>query len=104
MLVTLCLESINIIFMLTNESISDIVKDFTALLIVSDFDDYFYLTVRASIFGKLISDGAVMLGDTKLQFEGLAKIETTTSDRAPSNLKLDELLQTDDDKNDQAQD
>ena len=57
MFLVLSLEAVNISFMLTNAAVSDIIKDFTALLIISDFDDYFFMTVQHTPMGKLVSDG-----------------------------------------------
>lgn len=80
------------ILLLSNVTVADIVKDFTALLIVADLDDYYYLTVRRSTpFGRLVSEGSVMLADSKLKFEGLTKIETTSSRGAPNSRKLEEI-------------
>ena len=59
MTVVLSLEIVNICFMLTNDTISDVVKDFLALLIISDFDDYFFTTVTCTPFGKLLTDGEI---------------------------------------------
>ena len=59
MLVVLTLEFINLSFMLTNGAISDIIKDFLALLIISDFDNYFFMTVDSTPTGRLIKDGEI---------------------------------------------
>ena len=59
MLVVLSLEVINLCFMLTNTTISDIIKDFIALLIISDFDDYFFMTVSHTPIGMLIKNGVL---------------------------------------------
>ena len=59
MLVVLTLEFINLSFMLTNGTISDIIKDFLALLIISDFDNYFFMTVDSTPTGRLIKDGEI---------------------------------------------
>ena len=57
MFVVLSLEFVNLSFMFTNTEISDIIKDFLALLIISEFDDYFFLTVSHTPFGTLIKEG-----------------------------------------------
>ena len=59
MLVVLSLEIVNLSFMLTNGTISDIIKDFLALLIISDFDNYFFMTVESTPVGRLIKDGEI---------------------------------------------
>ena len=88
MFVVLSLESVNISFMLTNATISDIIKDFIALLIISDFDDYFFMTVSHTPFGKLIKDGELVTPSGNLSLEDILKIERTTSTRAPSDQKI----------------
>ena len=84
MFVVLSLEAVNISFMLTNAAISDIVKDFIALLIISDFDDYFFMTVSHTPVGTLIKDGELVTSWGNLSLKDILKIETTTSTRAPS--------------------
>lgn len=59
MAIVIGLEFINLSFMLTSNTISDIIKDFTALLILSDFDDYFFLTVAKTPIGNLIKDSQI---------------------------------------------
>ena len=88
MFVVLSLEAVNISFMLTNATISDIIKDFIALLIISDFDDYFFMTVSHTPFGTLVKDGELVTPSGKLILEDILKIETTTSTRAPSDQKI----------------
>ena len=46
MSVVLSLEVVNLSFMLTNITISEIIMSFLALLIISEFDDYLFLTVN----------------------------------------------------------
>ena len=83
MLVVLSLEAVNICFMLTNATIADVVKDFIALLIISDFDDYFFMTVSHTPIGKLITDGELETPSGILSLQDALKIETTSSTRAP---------------------
>ena len=53
--------------------------NFLALVIISDFDDYFFVTIKDYRLSKLISDGEIDLLGKKLTLEDLTKIETTTS-------------------------
>ena len=48
MSVVLTLEIVNLTFMLTNSTVVEIIMNFIALLIIADFDDYFFLTVTKS--------------------------------------------------------
>ena len=89
MFVVLSLEAVNISFMLTNATISDIIKDFIALLIISDFDDYFYMTVSHTPFGILVKCGELNSKRSgNLSLKDILMIETTTSTRAPSDKKI----------------
>ena len=56
--------------------------NFIGLVIISDFDDYFFVTVKDERLSKLISDGEIDLLDKKLTLEALTMIETTTSEQA----------------------
>ena len=82
MFVVLSLEVVNISFMLTNATISDIIKDFIALLIISEFDDYFFLTVSHTPVGTLIKDGELVTPSGTLSLSDILKIETTSSKRS----------------------
>ena len=88
MLVVLSLEAVNISFMLTNATISDIIKDFIALLIISDFDDYFFMTVAHTQFGTLVKHGELATSSGDLSLKDILKTETTTSTRAPCDKKI----------------
>ena len=88
MFVVLSLEAVNISFMLTNATISDIIKDFIALLIISDFDDYFFMTVSHTPAGTLVKYGELVTPSGRLSLEDILKIETTTSTRAPRDRKI----------------
>ena len=79
MLVVLTLEIVNISFMLTNGTISDIIKDFLALLIISDFDDYFFMTVESTPVGRLLKEGEIETSNGILSLSDLIMVETTTS-------------------------
>ena len=81
MSVVLSLEAVNISFMLTNATISDIIKDFIALLIISDFDDYFFMTVSHTPAGTLVKYGELVTPSGRLSLEDILKIETTTTTR-----------------------
>ena len=43
--VVLSVELVNLVVLNTNPTIMDILMNFLALVIISDFDDYFFLTV-----------------------------------------------------------
>ena len=66
MTVVLSLEMVNLLFMLSNTTIADIVKDFLALVIISDFDDYFFMSVTHTMVGRFIVKREVELGGRTL--------------------------------------
>ena len=74
---------INYLVVTISNEVLDVAKDFTALLIIAEFDDI--LADLTTTYSKL-SEPAV---DAK-KYEGLLKIETTTSDEATqtANKKL----------------
>ena len=44
--IVLSVELVNLVVLNTNPTIMDILMNFLALVIISDFDDYFFLTVK----------------------------------------------------------
>ena len=86
MFVVIILESVNMIFMLKDDAISDIVMNFTALLIISDFDDYLFVTIENTPIGKLVKEGEIDTpGGGKITIPDLMKIEVTTTKRMPDD-------------------
>ena len=79
-------EIVNLAVLNTNNTIMDILMNFLALVIISDFDDYFFVTVSSDPMAMLIKDGELEIdekkGDNKITLDELVKIEVTTSDRA----------------------
>ena len=83
-------ELINLAVLNTNNTIMDILMNFLALVIISDFDDYFFVTVSSDPMAMLIKDGELEIDDMKdeenkkgkILLEKLLKIEVTTSERA----------------------
>ena len=51
MIVIVSTEVVNVCFMLTQNNIVDIVSYFVAILIISQFDDFLFLTVKSSLIG-----------------------------------------------------
>lgn len=75
-------EFVNLVILITNQTIMDTIMNFLALVIIADFDDYFFMTVDKMILAKLISDGEMGEGKDKRTLDDVLKIETTTSDQA----------------------
>ena len=54
--------------------------NFLALVIISDFDDYFFFTVSNEKPAQAITHGKVDVDDIEVELEQLTLIEVTTSD------------------------
>ena len=54
MIVVISIELVNMFFMMSNNTVTDIVMNFLALVIISDFDDYFYTTVTHTFMGRMM--------------------------------------------------
>ena len=71
-------ELVNLAVLNTNNTIMDILMNFLALVIISDFDDYFFVTVLSDPMAMLIKDGELEIdertGDNKILLEDLLKI------------------------------
>ena len=76
-------ELVNLAVLNTNNTIMDILMNFLALIIISDFDDYFFITVSTDPMSKLITEGELEIdektGDNKILLENVLKIQVTTS-------------------------
>lgn len=59
MVIVVSVEITNMIILTTNNTIMDILMNFLALVIIADFDDYFFFTVKQENLAKLIVDGEV---------------------------------------------
>ena len=73
MLAMVCITLVNYLVITISNNVIDIAKDFTALMIIADFDDIFG---EAGVKGSKASD--IVGGD----YEDLFKVETTTSHKA----------------------
>lgn len=86
MLVVVVVEVVNLAVLQTNQTIMDIIMNFLALVIIADFDDYFFFTVTSTPMGRLVKDGEIELPPKQGEDEGrtrtineILKIEVTTS-------------------------
>ena len=91
-IVVITVEVVNLAILNTNQTIMDIIMNFLALVIIADFDDYFFLTVAHEPLSKLIADGELEThkeGQT-INLEALLKTQVTSSDGA--RFRLDENM------------
>ena len=94
-LVLVFLEIVNFFILQANDDILETIKDFLAFVIISDFDDYFFITVKDERLSRLISEGEIDLLGQKLNLKDLMKIETTTSEYARFKNEGNRLRQPD---------
>ena len=79
-LVVLSVETVNLAVLNTNHTIMDILMNFLALVIISDFDDYFFITIKNDKMAKLVSDGELEIpedgieGDNKIELSEVLKV------------------------------
>lgn len=99
MFIVVLVEMVNIAVLSTNETIIDIIMNFLALVVLSEFDNFFFSTVSSTtVFGKALESGEIDLPATTdedgkersntLPLDDLLKIEVTSSRFA--NMKLAE--------------
>ena len=82
MTVIIGVEIVNLAILLTNNTSLDIIMNFLALVIISEFDDYFFNSLRNEKVQDLISQGEMEVEGVKIRLEDILKIQTTTSARA----------------------
>ena len=58
-LVLISVEAVNLAVLLTNQTIMDTLMNFLALVIISDFDDYFFAIVKHNKLSQMIVNGEV---------------------------------------------
>ena len=49
-------EIVNLIILQTNKTTLDVIMNFLALVIISEFDDYFFKTVAKEMLGDLLTE------------------------------------------------
>ena len=60
-MVVIVVEIVNLAILCTNHTILDIIMNFLALVIIAEFDDYFFFTVDKTMMAEMISDGELKL-------------------------------------------
>ena len=78
-MVIILIETVNLTVLLTSNTIMDIIINFLAILILSSFDDFFFLTVSHLPLGKLLKTGEVVVGGDERKLRDILVVETTTS-------------------------
>ena len=65
--------------LLLQESVLDVLMNFLALTIITEFDDYMFQTLYDDPISHLIIDGEAVFGGKERKLSDIVKIETTTS-------------------------
>ena len=55
-MVVIVVEIVNLAILCTNHTILDIIMNFLALVIITEFDDYFFGTVEKTLMADMICD------------------------------------------------
>ena len=76
------LEAVNLVLLMSNNTVIELIMNFLALVIISEFDDFFFLSVRREPAGELIASGKIETGGKKRHLANILTVETTSSDFA----------------------
>mgnify|MGYP000887644699 CR=1 FL=1 len=88
-------ELVNIVVVITSNTVLNVIMNFLALVIISEFDDQLFATVKNTFFAKAISEGTFLRQTTDtdsdaFSLQDLLRIRVTTSQEA--KLKIPEHL------------
>ena len=81
MMIIAALELLNISSMIYRHTAEEIITNFLAVVIISDFDDYLFVTVSETFAGRLIYNKKIRVAHVPLHLKDLTEIEATTSKR-----------------------
>ena len=79
MLVVIAVELVNLAILTTNHTIMDIIMNFLALVIIADFDDFFFQSVELEVMGSMIQEGELELFYGKRELSDVLQTERTSS-------------------------
>ena len=55
--VLIACEYVNLIILTVNHSMLDILMNFMAIIVITEFDDHFFLIIQSEALAKLVTDG-----------------------------------------------
>ena len=86
MLYVVLVETVNLIILTTNVTILDVIMNFLAIVVLTEFDNFFFKSVsRTTVFGKALDSGDLIKeeNDSKdlelFTLEKLLKVQVTTA-------------------------
>ena len=72
-------EFVSLMVLLLQQTVLDVLMNFLALTIITEFDDYLFATLFDDPVSKLIKDGEAEIGGKERKLSDIITIETTTS-------------------------
>ena len=88
MLVVIAVELVNLAILTTNHTIMDIIMNFLALVIIADFDDFFFQSVELEVMGNMIQEGKLELFYGTRELSDVLQTERTSS--STSRFKIEQ--------------
>lgn len=88
MIVLISVELVNMAIMVTEDSIPDTVTNCLAIVMISEFDDYFFNDVRDDVIAELIKDGKISIckdkdgNEIEVELDKITQVEVTSSEAA----------------------
>ena len=92
MAILVIVEFVNLVVLLTNNTVIDVIMNFLALVIITEFDDLFFKSSENEKLSKLLNDGQVEIDGKVVILEEITQIETTTSHLARYKNQGNKLL------------
>ena len=79
LLIVIAVELVNLAILTTNHTIMDIIMNFLALVIIADFDDFFFQSVELEVMGNMIQEGRLELFYGTRELSDVLQTERTSS-------------------------
>ena len=92
LMVVIVVEVVNLAILCTNHTIMDIIMNFLALVIIADFDDFFFFTVEKEMMAEMIKEKSLNLLYGERQLSSIVLFERTTSVAARFKLDKNKIL------------
>ena len=70
--------------LLSNNEVSDLIADFLALIIISEFDDFMFSVMTHTKIGELLNEKELEFDSQTISLDAVLEIEVTTSSKAPA--------------------
>ena len=91
MLMVFWVEGVNMIILITNESIMDVLMNFVSLVVLAEFDNFYFNSISKQPVPRLIAEGELQDKDHTIKLAVIMRIQTTSSDYAKARINGNEL-------------